>query len=118
MPSAKSLSAYVVLAVALILGGLAGCASAPPPLPRVIVEPPPPPPAPPEESLEIDSRRFAKIDQVAREEVAAGHVPGAVILVGHRGKTVSGQRPLVPPQPRVAANRRPPGDWHGARRDG
>jgi uncharacterized protein YbbC (DUF1343 family)/CubicO group peptidase (beta-lactamase class C family) len=98
MPSAKSLPAFIVLAVALILGGLAGCATAPPPLPRVIVEPPPPPP--PEESLEIGSRRFAKIDQVAREEVAAGHIPGAVILVGHRGKTVYrkafGQCALMP----------------------
>ena len=100
MPSARSLPAYIVLTVALILGGLAGCATAPPPLPRVIVEPPPPPPPPPEESLEIDSRRFAKIDQVAREEVGAGHVPGAVILVGHRGKTVYrkafGQCALMP----------------------
>ena len=78
---------FIVLAAALILGGLAGCATAPPPLPRVIVEPPPPPPPPPE-APEIDARRFAKIDQVAREEVAAGHIPGAVILVGHRGKTV------------------------------
>ena len=85
--SARFLPWFIVLTVALSLGGLAGCATAPRPLPRVIVEPPPPPP-PPEERLEIDSRRFAKIDQVAREEVAAGHVPGAVILVGHRGKTV------------------------------
>jgi uncharacterized protein YbbC (DUF1343 family)/CubicO group peptidase (beta-lactamase class C family) len=89
----------MVLTVALILGGLAGCAKAPRPLPQVIVEPPPPPP-PPEESLEIDSRRFAKIDQVAREEVGAGHVPGAVILVGHRGKIVYrkafGQCALMP----------------------
>jgi len=88
----------MVLAVALILGGLAGCVTAPPPLPPVIVEPPPPPPPP--EHPEIDARRFARIDQVAREEVAAGHVPGAVILVGHRGKTVYrkafGQRALTP----------------------
>ncbi len=99
MPSAKSLPVFMVLAAALILGGLAGCATAPPPLPRVIVEPPPPPPPPPEPP-EIDARRFAQIDQVAREEVAAGHVPGAVILVGHRGKTVYrkafGQRALTP----------------------
>ena len=97
--SARFLPWFIVLTVALILGGLPGCATAPPPLPRVIVEPPPPPP-PPEESLEIDSRRFAKIDQVAREEVAAGHVPGAVILVGHRGKIVYrkafGQCALMP----------------------
>jgi uncharacterized protein YbbC (DUF1343 family)/CubicO group peptidase (beta-lactamase class C family) len=93
----------MVLAVALILGGLAGCATAPPPpLPPIIVEPPPPPPK--REAPEIDSRRFAKIDQAARQEVAAGHVPGAVILVGHRGKTVYrkafGLRALTPrPQP-------------------
>ena len=98
--SARFLPWFIVLTVALSLGGLAGCATAPPPLPRVIVEPPPPPPPPPEETPEIDSRRFAKIDQVAREEVAAGHVPGAVILVGHRGKTVYrkafGQCALMP----------------------
>ena len=86
----------MVMLVALILGGLAGCATAPRPLPPVIVEPlPPTPPAP-----EVDSRRFAQIDRVAREEVAAGHVPGAVILVGHRGKTVYckafGHRSLTP----------------------
>ncbi len=37
---------------------------------------------------------------MARQEVAAGHVPGAVILVGHRGKTVYrkafGNRALEP----------------------
>ena len=90
---------FIVLTVALILGGLAGCATAPPPLPRVIVEPPPPPPPKPS-APEIDSRRFAKIDQAAKEEVAAGHIPGAVILVGHRGKTVYrkafGLRALTP----------------------
>ena len=103
MPTTSSprfLPWFIVLTVALSLGGLAGCATAPPPLPRVIVEPPPPPPPPPEESLEIDSRRFAKIDQVAREEVGAGHVPGAVILVGSRGKIVYrkafGQCALMP----------------------
>ena len=100
MPSAKSLPAFIVLAVALILGGLAGCATAPPPLPPVIVEPPPPPPPPPEEAPEIDARRFAQIDQVAKEEIAAGHIPGAVILVGHHGKTVYrkafGLRALTP----------------------
>src|SRR5664280_2466439 len=97
--SARFLPWFIILTVALILAGLAGCATKRPPLPRVIAEPPPPPPEP-EESLEIDSRRFAKIDQVAREEVGAGHVPGAVILVGHRGKIVYrkafGQCALMP----------------------
>ena len=99
MPSVRSIPAFIVIAVALMLGGLAGCATAPPPLPRIIVEPPPPPPPQPE-APEIDARRFANIDQVARQEVAAGHVPGAVILVGHRGKTVYrkafGNRALEP----------------------
>ena len=45
-------------------------------------------PAAAEETGEIDARRFAAINQGAKQEVAAGHVPGAVILVGHRGKTV------------------------------
>ena len=97
--SVRFLPWFIVLTAALILGGLAGCAKAPRYLPPVIAEPPPPPPAP-EETTEIDSRRFAKIDQVAREEVAAGHVPGAVILVGHRGKTIYrkafGQCALMP----------------------
>ena len=84
--SARFLPAFIVLSVALCLGGLAGCAKAPRPLPPVIVEPLPP--APPPAAPELDSRRFAKIDQVASQEVAAGHVPGAVILVGHQGKTV------------------------------
>ena len=58
------------------------------------------PPPPPEETPEIDARRFAPIGQGAKQEIAAGHVPGAVILVGHRGKTVYrkafGQRALTP----------------------
>ena len=91
--------AMVAIAAAFILGSLAGCATAPPPLPPIIVEPlPPPPPRP--EAPEIDARRFAPIGQGARQEIAAGHVPGAVILVGHRGKTVYrkafGLRALTP----------------------
>ena len=97
--SRQLIPAVFALSIFALFIFLAGCATAPPPLPRIIVEPPPPPPSPPE-TPEIDSRRFAKIDQVAREEVAAGHVPGAVILVGHRGKTVYrkafGQCALMP----------------------
>ena len=97
--SRQSITAVFALPVFALFVFLAGCATAPPPLPRVIVEPPPPL-SPPPETPEIDSRRFAKIDQVAKEEVAAGHVPGAVILVGHRGKTVYrkafGQCALMP----------------------
>ncbi len=86
------------MAVALSLGGLAGCAKAPRTLPPLIVEPTPPPPPP--AAPELDSRRFAQIDQVAKEEIAAGHIPGAVILVGHHGKIVYrkafGLRALTP----------------------
>ena len=85
--SVRFLPAFIVLTAALILGGLAGCATAPRPFPPIIVEPPPPPPPPPE-APEIDARRFAPIGQGAKQEIAAGHVPGAVILVGNRGKTV------------------------------
>ena len=95
--SARFFPAFIVLTVALSLGGLAGCTKAPRPLPPVIVEPPPPPPP---AAPELDMRRFAKVDQVASQEIAAGHVPGAVILVGHRGKTVYrkafGQCALLP----------------------
>jgi uncharacterized protein YbbC (DUF1343 family)/CubicO group peptidase (beta-lactamase class C family) len=96
--SARFLPVFIVLTVALSLSGLVGCASAPKPLPPIIVEPPPPPPPP--AAPELDSRRFAKIDQAAKQEVDAGHIPGAVILVGYHGKTVYrkafGQRALTP----------------------
>ena len=98
--SVRFLPVFSVLIAALILGGLAGCATPPRPFPPVIVEPPPPPPPPPEEAPEIDARRFAPIGQGAKQEIAAGHVPGAVILVGNRGKTVYrkafGLRALTP----------------------
>jgi CubicO group peptidase (beta-lactamase class C family) len=88
MPARKALAACVALAVALITIGLAGCAALPPkPLPPVIVAPPPPPPPKPPVP-EIEAWRFAGIDLAARQEIAAGHVPGAVILVGHRGRIV------------------------------
>jgi uncharacterized protein YbbC (DUF1343 family) len=88
MPACKSYTALIAIAVAVIVIGLAGCAAVPRPRPPVIVEPPPPPPPPKPPAPEIDARRFAKIDQAARQEIAAGHVPGAVILVGHRGRIV------------------------------
>ncbi len=77
--------------VVIVFLGLAGCAHVPPPLPPVIVEPTPPPapaPAAPSATAEIDSPQFARIDQVAKREIAAGNVPGAVIVVGHQGRIV------------------------------
>ena len=36
----------------------------------------------------VDSNRLARIDVVVREAIAAGELPGAVVLVAHRGRTV------------------------------
>jgi uncharacterized protein YbbC (DUF1343 family)/CubicO group peptidase (beta-lactamase class C family) len=91
MPCRSSVGAFFALAVVLLFLGLSGCAHVPPPLPPIIVEPTPPPappPAPPPSTAEIDSPRFARIGQVAKREIAAGHIPGAVILVGHQGQIV------------------------------
>jgi uncharacterized protein YbbC (DUF1343 family)/CubicO group peptidase (beta-lactamase class C family) len=88
MVARKALAAWLAMAVAVIVMDLAGCAMAPPkPLPPVVVAPPPPPPPKPT-APEIESWRFAGIDLAARQEIAAGHIPGAVILVGHRGRIV------------------------------
>jgi uncharacterized protein YbbC (DUF1343 family)/CubicO group peptidase (beta-lactamase class C family) len=89
MPCRSFFLASIVVAVVLL--GLAGCAHVPPPLPPIIEEPAPAPapaPAPPPATSEIDSPRFARVDQVAQQEIAAGHLPGAVILVGHQGRIV------------------------------
>jgi uncharacterized protein YbbC (DUF1343 family)/CubicO group peptidase (beta-lactamase class C family) len=90
MPYRNPLGAFVVLVFAIVLFGLSGCAHIPPPPPPVAVKPPPPPPkAPPSlGSFEIESPRFARIGQAARREIAAGHIPGAVILVGHQDRIV------------------------------
>lgn len=84
IPARKFYAALIAVAVAVIIIGLAGCAAVPPkPVPPVIVKPPPPPPPPKPPAPEIEPWRFAGIDLAARQEIAAGHVPGAVILVGH-----------------------------------
>jgi uncharacterized protein YbbC (DUF1343 family)/CubicO group peptidase (beta-lactamase class C family) len=94
----KSL-ALTAAVVAMVLAGLAGCAHLPPPPPVIVEKPPPAPPSAPAVP-EIESRRFAKIDQVARREIACGHIPGAVILVGYQGRIVYrkafGQRCVEP----------------------
>jgi uncharacterized protein YbbC (DUF1343 family)/CubicO group peptidase (beta-lactamase class C family) len=89
----RSIIAFTAVVIVIIVLGLTGCAHVPPPLPPVAVEPTPPPcpalpPAPPPDPGEIDSPRFARITQVAKREIAAGHIPGAVILVGHQGRIV------------------------------
>ncbi len=98
------------LALALGLAGLSGCAQKVllPPVAKV-EQPPAVTPAPPTPEghkipAEVDSPRFARIAQVANQEIAAGNTPGAVILVGHQGRVVYtkgfGLRTSVPhPQP-------------------
>jgi uncharacterized protein YbbC (DUF1343 family)/CubicO group peptidase (beta-lactamase class C family) len=94
------LAATSAVALAAIILGLAGCAKPPSPFPPVVVAPPSPPPARPAPSPEIDVWRLGRIDQVARQEIAARNIPGAVILVGYQGKIVYrkafGKRALEP----------------------
>ncbi|MFA5111675.1 MAG: serine hydrolase, partial [Desulfobaccales bacterium] len=105
IPAHKPFGPLLLVVIGVILSLLAGCAHAPPPLPPIIVEPAPPRPAPaPPEAPEVDAARFAPLDRVAKQEIAAGHIPGAVILVGHRGKIVYrkafGRRAVEPcPEP-------------------
>ncbi|MEW6659085.1 MAG: exo-beta-N-acetylmuramidase NamZ domain-containing protein [Thermodesulfobacteriota bacterium] len=91
------------ITTAIILAFLAGCAPAllPPAPPPVVVEPPPPPPPEPTVGLpKVHDPRFTRLDTVAAQELAAGHVPGAVIFVGHQGQIVYhralGQRTVEP----------------------
>jgi uncharacterized protein YbbC (DUF1343 family)/CubicO group peptidase (beta-lactamase class C family) len=91
MPGAKF---WVAVAVALCLGGLNGCAPAPllpgkVEVPGPAVEAPPPPREAPAPALrEVSDPRFARIEPAVRQEINAGHLPGAVVLVGRQGKIV------------------------------
>jgi uncharacterized protein YbbC (DUF1343 family)/CubicO group peptidase (beta-lactamase class C family) len=95
---------WLAVVVAFMLAGLSGCTPAPlPPVARVELPPPvetAKPPAAPKIPAEVDSPRFARITQVANQEIAAGNTPGAVIVVGHQGRVVYkrafGQRTCVP----------------------
>jgi CubicO group peptidase (beta-lactamase class C family) len=90
--SLKSSLTLNLIIVALILMGLAACNQAPPPGSRKA--------AAPGASGEVDSRRFAPIAVAAQEEIDAGHIPGAVVLVGNCGRVVYlkafGQRCIEP----------------------
>src|SRR5215470_14489025 len=49
---------------------------------------------------ERDDARFTAVDDICQHAVAAGEIPGAVVLVGHKGEIVYrrafGSRSLVP----------------------
>jgi CubicO group peptidase (beta-lactamase class C family) len=51
-------------------------------------------------AIEVDDPRFAPIEVAVQEEIEAGHIPGAVVLVGHQGRVIYrqafGQRSLEP----------------------
>ncbi len=72
--------------------GLPGCNQAPPSGSKQA--------AAPGASGEVDNPRFAAIAAAAAEEIDAGHIPGAVVLVGHHGQVVYlrafGQRCIEP----------------------
>jgi CubicO group peptidase (beta-lactamase class C family) len=51
-------------------------------------------------AIDVDDRRFAPVEVAVQEEIEAGHIPGAVVLVGHQGRVIYhqafGQRSLEP----------------------
>ncbi|MFZ5451085.1 MAG: serine hydrolase [Thermodesulfobacteriota bacterium] len=101
--TSRSFPAVLLLvAFALILHSLLGCAPAPP---VVSLPPPPPPPVvkpkpPPTPPGEIDDPRLTRIASVAKQEIAMGHTPGVVVLVAHEDRIVYrrafGHRALEP----------------------
>ena len=114
MLSGRFGSVLVAVGVAVALAGLVGC-SHPPPVaaPAARLAPAPAAPAPavlpaPGALLpRVQDPRCARLDAVVRQEIAAGEVPGAVVLVGHQGRIVYrrafGQRCVEPlSQPMLA----------------
>lgn len=97
------LYSLIIVAAAVALAFLAGCAPKvllPPGPPPEVEAPPPPPPLPAAGLPKVQDPRFSRLDSVAAQELAAGNVPGAVIFVGHQGKIVYhralGQRTVEP----------------------
>ncbi len=87
--------------ILLVLAAVVACNHTPPPAaplqPRAAVKENLPAPPQPEET-----KRLAPIDEAAREEIASGHIPGVVILVGRNDRVLYrkafGSR-FVEPQP-------------------
>ncbi len=111
MPAGKGRAAIAGLVCLALLVSLAACTRVPPPAvkvePPVVIYPEPEPviPEAPPSGLPVAlDPRLARIDRAAQEEIAAGGLPGAVILVGHQDKIVYrrafGLRSITPsPQP-------------------
>jgi uncharacterized protein YbbC (DUF1343 family)/CubicO group peptidase (beta-lactamase class C family) len=104
---------FAVFAVIAFLSLFPACKSGRPPKPVVAKPPPaleePTPPITQPQALTLEQDpRYARIDAVARQEIASGGFPGAVILVGHQGKVVYrkafGFRSVVPQQQPMTEN--------------
>uniref|UniRef100_A0A7V6A2J3 DUF1343 domain-containing protein n=1 Tax=Desulfobacca acetoxidans TaxID=60893 RepID=A0A7V6A2J3_9BACT len=104
MPRGRQVTFIAFVAILVLFILFPACRSVRPPKPVSVKPPPPPteiarPPAPQPLTYEPDPR-YARIDAVARQQIAAEGLPGAVILVGHQGKIVYrkafGWRSLVP----------------------
>jgi uncharacterized protein YbbC (DUF1343 family)/CubicO group peptidase (beta-lactamase class C family) len=104
MQRSKPFVVYAVVVVFILALLLPACKSHRPPKPvarpPVVPEEQPPPPEKPQALTFAPDQRYDRIDAVARQEIAAEGLPGAVILVGHQGKIVYrkafGYRSLVP----------------------
>jgi uncharacterized protein YbbC (DUF1343 family) len=102
IPSRGSIVVFLLVALGFVFYCLPGCAPAPP-VARFEPPPPPPPvvkPEPPPPVGVIDDPRFARVAQVAKQEIGARHTPGVVVLVGHQDRIVYrqafGHRSLEP----------------------
>jgi uncharacterized protein YbbC (DUF1343 family)/CubicO group peptidase (beta-lactamase class C family) len=112
MPRGRRFTAFAVIVVLVLFGFFPACKSVPPPKPTVVKVPPPKPvevPAPHPQPLILEPEpQYARIDEVARQEIASGGLPGAVILVGHQGKIVYrkafGFRSIVPQRQPMTEN--------------
>jgi CubicO group peptidase (beta-lactamase class C family) len=84
----KSSLALIAVTAAIIFVGLTTCDQAPPPNSMKAAAPVTCTEKAPAVSVMVDDPRFAPIEAAAKEEIDAGHIPGAVVLVGHRGRVV------------------------------
>ncbi len=101
--SLASLALAAVTAVVIFVWQNPGD-QAPPPAPETTATPASLPVSLPAAAMVVDDPRFAAIALAAQEEIATGHLPGAVVLLGHQSRVVYrqafGQRCLEPqPQP-------------------
>ncbi len=89
MPSAPFMLVSLWLLAAFVCSMLPACAR--PPIPAKPVRPSPPPVEPP---------RFSGVEPLVEHEIAKGRAPGAVVLIGHQGRTAYiqafGHRSLQP----------------------